>query len=224
MVTEASGKEGLGVYTRNRGGHVKRLWVIPTNTITPKRTALRNFTGAISKTWALITQHERNLWNQLAETVYKSNSLAHRYRPSGYNLYTHTIFNQMFNGVAITTTPLPYTPCRIPSRLIITSLSPVDFRITVVYPDGSNTVQANTALMVSATLGGSAGITYQTTRFNIIAGAQSPFVANNVTILAPYSATWGAPVSGQKIFVHVKTWSLLCAYTSPRVQSSAIVI
>ena len=66
-VSNASGKIGGTVYSRNKGGSYFRNWVYPNNPQTSKQQTQRNLLAAKSAAWRLLTTGERDAWDTWAD-------------------------------------------------------------------------------------------------------------------------------------------------------------
>lgn len=72
-ITAISGKAGGSVYSRNRGGEYFKNFVMPTNTITAARQAIRAQFGALASGWRSLTQTQRNSWIEGAAAYPRTN-------------------------------------------------------------------------------------------------------------------------------------------------------
>lgn len=73
-ITAISGKAGGSVYSRNRGGEYVKNFVMPTNTITQARQAVRAVFGSLASAWRTLTQDERNSWIEQAPNYLRTNA------------------------------------------------------------------------------------------------------------------------------------------------------
>lgn len=73
-ITAISGKAGGSVFSRNRGGEYFKNFVMPTNTITAARQAVRATFGALASAWRTLTQSERNTWIEQAPNYLRTNA------------------------------------------------------------------------------------------------------------------------------------------------------
>lgn len=72
-ITAVSGKAGGSVFSRNRGGEYFKNFVMPTNTITAARQAVRAIFGSLSSAWRTLTQTQRNSWIEQAPNYLRTN-------------------------------------------------------------------------------------------------------------------------------------------------------
>ena len=73
-ITAISGKAGGSVYSRNRGGEYIKNFVMPTNTITAARQAVRATFGALASAWRTLTQNQRDTWVEAAPLYLRTNA------------------------------------------------------------------------------------------------------------------------------------------------------
>lgn len=73
-ITAISGKAGGSVYSRNRGGEYFKNFVMPTNTITEARQAVRAVFGSLASAWRTLTQAQRNTWIEQAPNYLRTNA------------------------------------------------------------------------------------------------------------------------------------------------------
>lgn len=73
-ITAISGKAGGSVYSRNRGGEYIKNFVMPTNTITQARQAVRSIFGSLASAWRTLTQPQRNTWIEQAPNYLRTNA------------------------------------------------------------------------------------------------------------------------------------------------------
>lgn len=86
-ITAISGKAGGSVYSRNRGGEYVKNFVMPTNTFSEARQAVRAAFGAISSGWRELTQSQRNSWIEQAPNYLRTNAFGDQKQLSPNALY-----------------------------------------------------------------------------------------------------------------------------------------
>lgn len=86
-ITAISGKAGGSVYSRNRGGEYVKNFVMPTNTFSEARQAVRSVFGAISSGWRALTQQMRNSWIEAAPLYLRTNAFGDKKQLSANALY-----------------------------------------------------------------------------------------------------------------------------------------
>lgn len=86
-ITAISGKAGGSVYSRNRGGEYVKNFVMPTNTFSEARQAVRAVFGAISSGWRQLGQNDRNTWIEAAPLYLRTNAFGDQKQLSPNALY-----------------------------------------------------------------------------------------------------------------------------------------
>ena len=218
VVTEISGKVGGQSYSRNGGGAYVRNISKPLNGQTSAQVAVRGSLASLSRSWATITATQQQAWNTFGSLQIKTNRIGHKSPQSGFNAYIE--FNQVLAnaGVASISTP--------PSTVTINALTALS--ITAVHAGATTItyattpVPANQALLIQTTGNLSAGKAFVKNRFRSIhylaAAAASPYVAT-----AAQNAKWGAPTAGSKIFVRAYMIDIVGGYKSQALIASAVV-
>lgn len=112
IVTDARGKLGSDIYSRNRAGAYTRAYVSPVNTMTQMRTNVRNATKANSQAWRTLSEAQRAAWRSMTSEYREVNSLGHVHVPSGFNLFCKLNFWPRLLSLSIFS--LPVGPVRFP--------------------------------------------------------------------------------------------------------------
>ena len=197
-MTDARGKSGGHVITKNRQGQAVRTKVTPSNRRSNSQQNARSRFSTYSQGWGSLSESERQSWNSAAPDFKKTNIFGNSYSPTGKNLYMLINQNLVLIGeTPVTDPPVPVAPV---SLLTLTLASNTDAAQTIGYtatPTGANTV-----CIVEATRPLSPGTFSPGSSFRkiatIAAAAASPFNS-----FASYTAVFGTPVTGKKIFVRV---------------------
>ena len=87
MMTDASGKLGGQVFSKNRGGSYVRTKVTPINPQSVAQSAIRNVFAAISQGWSALTDAQRQSWNAAVDSYGKTDVFGDIRNPSGKNLF-----------------------------------------------------------------------------------------------------------------------------------------
>jgi len=200
MMTDARGKLGGQVFSKNRAGAYIRTKVTPVNPQTSFQALVRSFFTAITTGWRLLTVLQRDAFQAAVSNWTTTDIFGDSKTPSGFQLYTKLNSNLLNAGqVAISSPPLPAS---IPVFTIDTFLNSVtagDMEI-----DGSNfPVPIDHVLIVEATPPLSPGKFFAKSEFAKIAVAGAA-TAGPYVIVGNYNAKYGARILGQKIFVRAK--------------------
>lgn len=106
MMTDARGKLGGQVFSKNRGGAYIRTKVTPSNPRTTDQQANRTLLGSLSQGWSALTAEQRLSWNGAVSAWAKTNIFGDIHNPSGKNLYVQLNKNIIaIGGTAINTAP-----------------------------------------------------------------------------------------------------------------------
>ena len=218
VVTEISGKVGGQSYSRNGGGAYVRNISKPLNGQTSSQVAVRGSLASLSRSWATLTAAQQQAWITFGSLQIKTNRIGHKSPQSGFNAYIE--FNQVLANAGVASISIP------PSTVTINALTALS--ITAVHAGATTItyattpVPANQALLIQTTGNLSAGKSFVKNRFRTIhyvaAAAASPYVAT-----AAQNAKWGAPTLGSKIFVRAYMVDIVGGYKSQALIASAIV-
>jgi len=106
-VSNASGKIGGTVYSRNKGGSYFRNWVYPNNPQTSKQQTQRNLLAAKSAAWRLLTTGERDAWDTWADENPILDRLGNSIKLSGAQAYNKINMNRTNAGDGATQADTP---------------------------------------------------------------------------------------------------------------------
>lgn len=200
MMTDARGKIGGQVFSKNRGGAYVRTKVTPSNPQTSYQSGVRGALTSFAQGWRDLTEAQRLSWNGAVNNFTGTDVFADVKIPSGINLYTKLNLNLENAGQApINTAPLPGSTGYFTSASITAAAGVPTLDIAYV----ASGLAAGQTVIVEATAPMSPGIYSAKNRFRKIGtfagGAASPFDA-----LADYTTKFGSLVAGQKIMVRMK--------------------
>lgn len=201
IVVAGSGKLGGHVFTKNRAGAAMRTKVTPSNPRTTYQSTSRAYLTTIAKSWAGLTEAQRQQWNSASTSFKKTNIFGDGVTPSGFNLYQKLNNNLLNIGQSVLTVP--------PSPAAVVGISALSVTavhagaLTITYTTDSN-AGATQYLEVWATESINAGKSFIKNKYrkigSIVSTTVSPYVA---TVL--YTAKFGAVgAAGKKIFIEIK--------------------
>ena len=87
MMTDARGKLGGQVFSKNRAGAYVRTKVTPVNPRTSHQMASRSILGLLSASWSALTDANRESWNEAVESWKKTDVFGDLKTPTGKNLF-----------------------------------------------------------------------------------------------------------------------------------------
>jgi hypothetical protein len=192
-----AGKCGVVVYQQGRYGQIARALAIPANPQTAPQMAVRNRLTLASRGWAALTQAVRDAWTALAATLQSQGTLGLHGALTGNQLFTRVYCNLMIIGADAPTTPpaMPtFAPLPVASLEITNPGGVVALKLVTTGspPDGT---------MLRAAAPCSAG-RYKPGSYRFLSVLGSP-VANRIDITNVFTARYGAPAVGAKVFVRV---------------------
>ena len=219
IVVAGSGKLGGHVASRNRAGAYFRTLVTPVNPDTSFQQTARALLSSLAQSWRDLTDAERSAWNASVSDFAKTDVFGDIRNPTGFNLYVR--LNANINVVGGTTINIP----PLPGAVTATEATALVFNLTgnISTIAFTPTVPAGEAVIVRATPSLSPGISFVRSEYRIIeilaAAATSP-----ADIDASYTAKFGAPTEGAKIFVTLETVNITTGQKSVDSHVDTIVI
>jgi hypothetical protein len=194
-MTDARGKQGGHVFTKNRSGACVRTKVSPTNPQTASQVAARARFSVNSQGWRGLTDDQRQAWNSAVGDFKGTNIFGDIVTPSGINLYVRINTQLALIGeAAISTPPLPTEVARI-ITLSVASASGAGTMVAT-YADA---IPADTHAVILATPAMSPGRSFVKSDLRVIGS----FVAADVSpldIATEYETKFGSiGAAGQKI-------------------------
>ena len=198
MMTDARGKLGGQVFSKNRAGSYIRTKTTPVNPQTQAQMASRQLLGSLSTGWNALSASAIQAWNEAVDNWKSTDIFGDIKVPTGKNLYTALNKNSLgAGGSAISLPPEKMELDTIPSVGATFDISEEELELTI------KTVPANHILQVWATPPVNEGVSYVKNKLRVIANVTVGPVTGGDMWLA-YVAKFGAPVLGQKIFVGVR--------------------
>ena len=98
MMTDARGKLGGQVFSKNRAGAYVRTKVTPVNPRTSFQQASRQLLGVISQSWSTITVEQRESFNKAVSDWARTDIFGDLKNPTGKNLFTRLNKNAIGAG------------------------------------------------------------------------------------------------------------------------------
>jgi len=195
MMTDARGKLGGQVFSKNRSGSYIRTKVTPTNPQTAYQTAVRAIFALISAAWSALTAAERATWNGAVGDWSTTDVFGDLKNPSGKNL--HQRLNQNLQNVGqavITSAPAKTTLPEGVATESVFEIGETSLDIT------GKSVTAGAFVQIFATPQMSAGTTFVKNKLRqIYASATDGYSATDA--YAAYVAKFGAPTVGANVYV-----------------------
>ena len=193
-----SGKLGVFVSQGGRCGQSRRILAIPTNPRTEEQLNIRQMLGSTAHNWKTITETQRLAWNAAAKLIQSQPRLGQSGPLTGLQLYVRVNFNLTLVGEPAVADPpvAPTFDANIIQSLELTNVSNVR-SIKLVCSGSSDAFN-----LVWATPPQSAG-RYAVNDFNYL-GELPEVVSGKADITSLYSAKFGLPAVGQKVYIRSK--------------------
>lgn len=198
MMTDASGKLGGQVFSKNRGGSYVRTKVTPLNPQTTAQSVVRGIFASISQAWSSLTQADRDSFNGFVNDYARTDVFGDLRNPSGKALFQRLNQNLEISGQAQITTCV--TPEAVPFANVTSANGDNSSTTFVVNTAGDCTASQ---VVVWATPRLSQGTTFVKNRLRqleVFAGGD----ADTYDIQASYVAMFGQPQAGDNIFIGVR--------------------
>jgi len=198
MMTDASGKLGGQVFSKNRAGAYVRTKVTPVNPRTVYQQTARFALSSFSQAWSNLTQNQRDAWNAAVTAFARHDVFGNLRNPSGKNLYVRLNVNLFNTGQAqITDPPVPIGLSEI-TGFAVTAASPG----TVAVAWTSGPVPVTETWLLEATKPVNVGRSFVKNLYRVIAvlaSAQTtPYAAGTA-----YTTKFGTFSAGQRISARV---------------------
>ena len=187
--------------SRNRFGQYERSRAIPVNPNSAAQGIARARLSANSAGWRIITAAQRAGWTGLGASMVRTDSLGQTYTLHGNQAHASVNNNRLLQGLAVVAdAPADTTPAAITA--VVLTLTAIAFSVAYT----PTPMPAATYLAIYASPQRSAGRSFEADyRFMKITAAAG---ASPIAILAEYTARFGVPVVGNRIFISCVALSL----------------
>lgn len=199
MMTDARGKLGGQVFSKNRAGAYVRTKVTPSNARTVAQQASRSILGALSIGWNGLTEPAIKAWNEAVNDWKSTDVFGDLKTPSGKNLYIQLNKNLLQSNQSAL--GLPPEKTEVP-EFVGTGLS-IDETGTVFTINDLTAVPPRTVMQVWATAPLANGVNYVKNRMRVI-GYLPSGVISSTAIWDMYANKFGALTVDQRIATQFK--------------------
>ena len=192
-----AGKCGVIVYQQGRYGQIARALAIPANPQTVAQMAVRNRLTLASRAWGALSQAVRDAWTALAAQMQSQGTLGLHGALTGNQLFSRVYCNDLIIGAPAPTTPpaLPtFDPLPIASLEITNPGGVVALKLVTTGSPAEGTMLRGAAPCSQGR--------YQPGSYRFLGTLTSP-VGGRIDITTAYTARYGAPAVGAKVFVRV---------------------
>lgn len=198
LMTDARGKLGGHVFSKNRSGSYLRTKVTPVNPQTAYQSAARALFATISSQWSGLTQAVRDAFNGAVQDWAQTDIFGDLKNPSGKNLFQRLNNQAQSAGLA----PVVTLPSKLEMPDAVITAVPIGVTAGTLAVTGADT-SASTQVVLFATAPQSDGTKFVKNRLRqIYAVSGSTYSATDA--FDAYEAKFGTIATGQNIFVGTK--------------------
>lgn len=200
--------------SRNRFGQYRRTRAIPVNPNTTAQGVVRARLALNSSAWRGLTSSQRASWADLAASMVRTDSLGQTVNLTGLQAYCSVNNERLAAGDAvIDDAPALSTPDALASATITLTAAAFSIAYTVT------PLPAGTRLFIFVSPQRSAGRAFESD-FRLLA-VTAAAAASPHNALAAYTAKFGVPVVGNRIFLQLQTY--YGGFLSGPLNTSAVV-
>ena len=192
-----SGKRGLNVSQAGQFGQISRALAIPSNPRTPAQMGVRTILGRVAARWRVLEEAQRAAWMAAAKEAKSTTRLGQNGTLSGFQLFAKINCTlAQFGQDQVDAPPAqPQFPDLAPQNLVITNTAGVvALKLTCPGNPGENTIVRASAPISQGR---------ETCKDFRVLGMCPAAVAGSADITGLYTARYGVPPVGKKVYVQV---------------------
>lgn len=198
MMTDARGKLGGQVFSKNRAGAYIRTKVTPSNPQTSAQAQVRSNLATLSAGWNALTDAQIAQWNGSVDDWTSTDVFGDIKKPTGKNLYVKLNVNLLNSSQSAIVFP--------PVKLDLPALVDVDVDITL--PAGTLEIDglpvfANGVYQIEACAPVGRGVNFVKNKFRVIS-YETQGTAGTVDVSTAYIAKFGSVVNPANIFFRIR--------------------
>jgi hypothetical protein len=186
--------------SRNRNGQYVRNRATPVNPRSTAQVNTRSRQSTNAAAWRTITDAQRAGWLSLGLSITRNDSLGQSYNLTGFQAYCSVNNTLAAAGTALVSDAPALT---VPAGLLTATITLTNAAFSVAYT--ATPLAAGVKLFIRCSPQRSAGRNFEADYRLITVTAAAAASPDN--ILAAYTAKFGAPVTGKKIFIGLSTES-----------------
>lgn len=198
MMTDARGKLGGQVFSKNKGGAYVRTKVTPANPQTASQSGVRALFGTISSTWSTLTEAQRVAWNAAVESWKSTDIFGDLLAPTGKALFQR--LNNQLQDVGGSPITSPPAKVALPDAIITASVYDIS---SVTLTNTGQYATIGTYVSIYATAPLTQGTSFVKNRLRKIYSADAA-TATAALQAAAYVAKFGTPTAGDNVYIGVK--------------------
>lgn len=202
MMTDARGKLGGQVFSKNRSGAYVRTKVTPVNPRTTFQQSNRALLGNVSTGWAGLTRDQIRAWNEATSQWVKTNVFGDSTKPSGKNLYTglNKVLSVAYPALPLLTLP----PAKVEFPNFVIGSADYIVATQTLSISVQNAEVGGFDFQVRATPPVGNGISYFNNLLRNLGQAVPVVEGGFLNIVGGYANRFGALVVGQRFYVEVR--------------------
>ena len=192
-----SGKRGLNVSQAGQFGQISRTLAIPSNPRSAAQMGVRNILKRVSASWRALSEVQRAAWMAAAKETKSSSRLGQNGALSGFLLFTkiNCTLAQFGQDPVTAPPPSPQFTDLAPASLVITNTAGViALKLACPTDPGTNTIVRGSTPVSQGR---------EICRDFRILGMCPAAAAGSADITGLYTARYGVPPVGKKVFVSV---------------------
>lgn len=210
----SSGSQAGTTASRNRFGQYKRTRAIPVNPKTTQQMSVRARMSANASAWRTLTSGQRAGWSDLGLSMTRSDALGSSYNLNGFLAYCSVNNNNVAAGNAtVADAPILTTPSAVITAVLTLTAAAFSIAYTVT------PLPAGARLFTFVSPQRSAGVAYNGD-YRLLA-VSAAAAASPAVVLTAYTAKFGVPITGNRIFVSLQVY--LLGFLSGPLITSAVV-
>lgn len=220
IVSDARGKIGGVVFSRNAAGAIARKFTKPVNPNTGRQQDVRNQFASLISSWRDLIPADQQVWADMAPQYPYTNAMGESSQYTGQALYNHLNMNLSVVGTTAIDTPL------VPETFSAINLASVSLVLTAGLLTTANVVLSavglsTEAVIVEMTTSMSGGITKPAkSAFRQIQVFTNASTTATLDVETAYIALYGSPQLGAKVFI--RAW-LINKNTGQRLNLGQVV-
>ena len=200
MVSQASGRIGGTIFSRNRGGAYVRNGSIPTTVTTPFAQRIKSVTAAMSQAWAGLDAEVQEQWREWATQNPVINRLGQSRTLSGHQAFVKINARLVYASFDVVSSP-PIGES--PAPFFLTDVTFVDAPLALTVAFSPSPAPAGVAVQCYAYLANSPGVSYVRNRLALVKTSAAA-AATPLDIASDVEERFGTPQAGQTLHIGLR--------------------
>ena len=218
MIGEASGRIGGTIFSHNRGGMYVRNGVIPTKVTSPYTDEVRNVLTSCARSWASISDSERQAWREYCVDHPVVNRLGQKKTLSGHMAFNAVNARLLQSGDSIIHVPsIAAAPAPLTSLSLVVDTTPGSAVLTIL----PTPIGANNRLWTWAVAIGSPGVGYYANKWRLV-NKSAKNQATALDIWSDLEDRFGEIDLGTRVLIRCQVLDTLTGLVSGFVEAVAV--